>query len=183
MQITKILKKINKKNILLILIVSAVALTARLIPHLPNFSPLASVMLFTGTYSQSKKYIILPLLALFVSDLFIGFYKFEIMLAVYGSLTLIGLVGFWLKKNKNILNIASASLATSLLFFLISNWAVWYFGTWYSHDLKGLALCYNLAIPFFRNTLLSDISYSFLLFTSYELVSQMIKQKKVALSK
>lgn len=173
----------NKKNLLLILIVSAVALTARFIPHLPNFSPLASVMLFAGTYGQSKKYIILPLAALFISDLFIGFYKFEIMLSVYGSLILIGLAGFWLKKNKNILNTASASLAAALLFFILTNWAVWYFGSWYSHDLAGLILCYNLAIPFFKSTLLSNIAYAALLFTGYEIISQLIKQKKLAPTK
>ena len=173
----------NKKNILLILIISAVALTARLIPHLPNFSPLASVALFTGVYGQSKKYIILPLVALFISDLFIGFYKFEIMLSVYGSLTIIGLLGFWLKKHKNFLNITSSALASSLLFFLITNFAVWYFGTWYSHDLAGLAWCYNLAIPFFKNTLLSDLSYSLIIFGAWEAIALALKHKKLALTK
>jgi len=170
----------NKKNILLIIIISLIALSARLISHSPNFSPLASVMLFTGVYGQSKKYIIIPLIALFISDVFLGFYKMEIMLAVYGSLTLISVLGFWLKKNKNVLNIASSSLAAALLFFLISNGAVWYFGSWYRHDLSGLALCYNLAIPFFKNTLISNIIYASLLFGVYETVSQLIKQKITA---
>lgn len=173
----------NKKNILLILIVCAVALAARLIPHLPNFSPLASVALFTGVYAKSKKYIILPLIALFISDLFIGFYKFEIMLSVYGSLTLVGLLGTWLKKNKNFLNITTSALASSLLFFLVTNFAVWYFGTWYSHDLAGLAWCYTLAIPFFKATLLSDIIYSLIIFGAWETMALAFKHKKLAWSK
>lgn len=170
----------NKKNILLILIVAAIALAARLIPHVPNFSPLASVMLFTAVYGQSRKYIILPLLALLISDLFIGFYKLEIMLAVYGSLALVGVIGWWLKKNKNILNTASSTLGSALLFFLVTNFAVWYFGSWYSHDLTGLALAYNLAIPFFKNTLLSNIVYATLLFGVYEVVMYSVKEKKIA---
>jgi hypothetical protein len=173
----------NKKNLLLILIISLVALAARFIPHAPNFSPLASVMLFAGVYSTSKKYIIIPLIALFVSDLFLGFYKLEIMLGVYGSLALVGALGFWLKKNKNILNTISSTLASALLFFLITNFAVWYFGSWYSHDLAGLALAYNLAIPFFRATLLSNIIYATLLFASYEMISQVITQKKLLTNK
>lgn len=173
----------NKKNILLIAIISSIALAARFIPHVPNFSPLASVMLFTGVYGQSKKYIILPLIALLISDLFLGFYKLEIMLAVYGSLTLAGLIGFWLKKHKNILNTSSSTLASALLFFLISNFAVWYFGSWYSHDLTGLALCYNLAVPFFKSTLISNILYSTLLFGTYEIVTQTLKEQKLATKK
>jgi len=179
MNISKIYNEMNKKNILLILIISMVALAARLISHSPNFSPLVAVMLFTGVYGQSKKYIVLPLIALFISDLFLGFYKLEIMLAVYGSLIIASAIGMWLKNNKNILNTASATLASALLFFLITNFAVWYFGSWYSHNLAGLALCYNLAIPFFKNTLLSNIIYAGLLFTSYESLTQLIKQKKL----
>ena len=173
----------NKKNLLLIAIVSLIALVALFVPHLPNFSPLASVMLFAGVYGQSKKYIILPLLALFISDVFLGFYKLEIMLAVYGSLALIGILGSWLKKNKNILNIASSTLGSALLFFLITNFAVWYFGSWYSHDLAGLALCYNLAIPFFKATLAGNIVYSTLLFGVYEGATYIIKEQRLALKK
>lgn len=169
----------NKKNILLILIISIVALAARFIPHVPNFSPLVSVLLFTGAYAKSKKYILLPLIALSISDLFLGFYKLEIMLAVYGSLTLTAVIGMWLRNNKNILNTASSVLASALLFFLATNFAVWYFGTWYSHDLSGLALCYNLAIPFFKSTLISNIVYGSILFGIYELTTYAIKEKKV----
>jgi hypothetical protein len=173
----------NKKNLLLITIISLVALAARFIPHVPNFSPLASVMLFAGVYGQAKKYIILPLIALLISDLFLGFYKLEIMLAVYGSLALVGILGIWLKKNKNILNTASATLGSALLFFLITNFAVWYFGSWYSHDLAGLALAYNLAIPFFKSTLASNIVYATLLFGAYEWLSYSVRQEKLALKK
>jgi len=170
----------NKKNILLIIIISIIALTARLIPHVPNFSPLASVMLFAGVYTSSKKHLILPLIALFISDLFLGFYKLEVMLTVYSSLALISVLGVWLKNHKNVLNITSSTLASALLFFLTTNFAVWYFGTWYSHDLSGLMLCYNLAIPFFKSTLISNVVYSGLLFTSYELILQFNKKRCLA---
>lgn len=157
-----------KKNLLLIILISLIALLSRFIPHAPNFSPLASIMLFAAVYSKNRKYILLPLVALFISDIFIGFYKWQIMLSVYSSLTITALLGYYLKRNLNILNIISASMASALIFFLLSNFAVWHFGTWYNHDLNGLMLNYTLAIPFFKSSLLSNIFYSGFMFASYE---------------
>lgn len=159
----------DKKNLLLIIIVSIIGFASRLLPHMANFSPLASIILFTGVYATNKKYFILPFIALFISDIFIGFYKWEIMLSVYLSLGLIYLLSYFVKKEKNILNITSATLASALLFFLITNLAVWYFGDWYTKDLAGLMLNYSLAIPFFKATLASNIFYSSLMFGVYEL--------------
>ena len=173
----------NKKNISLIIIVSLIALIARFLPHLPNFAPLYSVMLFAGVYSKEKKYFFIPLVALFISDIFIGFYQWQIMLSVYLSFIAIAGLGKLLKKRKNIINTASATLASSIIFFLVTNFAVWYFGDWYSRDLAGLALCYNLAIPFFKSTLLSNLLYSGLLFGVYEFSAYALKNKKIIFNK
>ena len=43
----------------------------------------------------------------------------------------------------------------SLLFFVISNFGVWFLGNLYTPDLNGLINCYILAIPFFKNTIIS----------------------------
>lgn len=170
----------KKNNILLIVAVSLIVLAARLVPHMPNFSPLASVVLFAGVYAKDKRYIIIPLIALFISDLFIGFYKLEVMLAVYLSLALIGLVGILLEKNKNILNITTGAMASAILFFLATNFAVWYFGDWYPNTLSGLMMSYSLAIPFFKSTLLSTLLYSGVLFGTYEAGLYFYKQKVLA---
>jgi hypothetical protein len=173
----------KKSNIILIALVSSIILAARLIPHAPNFSPLIAVMLFSGVYNSSKKYILLPLLALFISDMFIGFYKLEIMLAVYGSLLAITGVGYLLRKQKNIINVISGSLASALIFFIVTNWAVWFFGNWYTNDINGLALSFSMAIPFFKNTLVSTMLYSGLLFGVYEGAYYLSKQKKLITNK
>ncbi len=173
----------KKSNLILIVLVSLVVIAARLVPHLPNFSPLASVLLFAGVYGRQKKYLILPLIALLVSDIFIGFYQWQIMLSVYLSLALIGIIGHYLKNHKNFLNIASGSLGGALLFFAVTNLAVWLFGNWYSHDLNGLALCYTLAIPFFKSTVLGNIFYSAILFGTYEFFSYLLRQKKLVFNK
>lgn len=173
----------RKNNLFLILLLALIVIAARLLPHLPNFSPLVGVMLFAGVYGQQKKYWLLLLGALFISDIFIGFYQWQIMLTVYGSLLLIALLGSQMRQYKNILNISTSALGSALLFFLSTNLAVWYFGNWYSHNLSGLLLCYTLAIPFFKSTLISTIVYSSLLFGLYESPGYLIKEKKLSTNK
>ncbi|PIR06506.1 MAG: hypothetical protein COV55_03115 [Candidatus Komeilibacteria bacterium CG11_big_fil_rev_8_21_14_0_20_36_20] len=173
----------NTKNLLLILIVSTVVLVARFLPHWPNFSPLASVILFSGVYAKNKKYIILPFIALLFSDFFIGFYHWGIMLSVYGSFAIIALFGLTLKKHKNIVNTISASLGSALFFFCLTNLAVWFFGNWYTHDFAGLTLSYTLAIPFFKNTIMSNLLYTGLLFGSYETLRHLIKNPSLLFNK
>lgn len=171
-----------KKQFLFILLLSLVAFISRLIWHVPNFSPLASITIFTSYFASNKKYLWLPLLALLASDLIIGFYHWAVMLAVYSATALNILIGWQLKKNKTSLNIISAALLSSLSFFLITNLAVWAAGEWYSKNLNGLALCFNLAVPFFRSTLASNILYSTLIFFVYDLLKEKMPEKKISLN-
>ncbi|MDD5749914.1 MAG: hypothetical protein PHO91_04020 [Patescibacteria group bacterium] len=174
-----------KKNILFIALVSLIGFLARLLPHLPNFSPFYSVLLFAGVYSRSPRYLLIPLGFLLLSDFWLGFYHSGVMVSVYLSFALIFLLGKIFKKRWSILNLASASLASALLFFLLTNFAVWYFGKggWYSSDLSGLLLCYQLAIPFFKNTLYSTLLYNGLLFGVYESSRYWLSQRKKPLIK
>jgi len=151
----------------------AAGVIIRILPHLPNFAPIAAMALFGGTYLNKKYALIIPLAALLISDLFIGFYNPWIMLSVYGSFALIGLIGLWLKNHKTVTNVLGASIFGSIIFFLISNFAVWavpgklalYPQTW-----QGLIQCYTMGLPFFRNTLLGDLFYVGVMFGLYEIV-------------
>jgi len=158
------MKKIYPLLILLIIIV-----VSRLFVHLPNFVPITAIALGAGVYLGKKWAIILPLTGLFVSDLFIGFYGWPIMLSVYGSFVLIGILSWWLKKNKNVANILAMSLSSSILFFIITNFSVWAFSPWYAKDLGGLLYCFELALPFFRNTMAGDLFYTAVFFAIFEL--------------
>ena len=82
-----------------------VATLARILPHPANFAPIAAIALFGGTYMGKKQALIIPLLAMFISDVFIGFDSFEMRIAVYGSFLITVLIGFWLKNHKNLKNI------------------------------------------------------------------------------
>lgn len=163
----------------LFFIVAAVVL--RLVPHLPNFAPIAALALFGGTYLNKRYALGIPLLAMLISDYFIGFYNLWIMLSVYGSFLLIGLIGLWLKNHKTVANIFGASLVGSILFFLVTNFAVWAVpGSMYLHNLQGLMQSYIMGLPFFRNTLMGDLFYTAAMFGLYELVLYLtVRRRKI----
>jgi hypothetical protein len=100
------------------------------------------------------------------------------MFSVYGSFLLTGIIGLWLAKRKTPANIILAAISSSILFFVITNLAVWYM--WYPRNFVGLTTCYALAIPFFRNTLLGDIFYAGVFFGGYELVLRFVRRIKLA---
>src|SRR5438046_9847769 len=110
-------------------IILAAALS-RLIPHPPNMTSVTAVALFGGAYFSDKRLAFLvPLAALFLSDLVLGFYRH--MEVVYSSFALIVCIGLWLQQNRSALHIAGAALAGSVLFVLVTNLGVWAFDSLY----------------------------------------------------
>jgi hypothetical protein len=100
----------------------------------------------------------------------LGFYSH--MAVVYFSFALIVCVGLWLQKRRSAFNIAGAALASSILFFLLTNFGVWAFGSLYPKTLEGLLACYVAAIPFFQNTLQGDLFFSVVLFGGFALLER-----------
>ncbi len=149
------------------------SIVLRLLPHPPNFAPIAALALFCGVYAAktSRWFLLAPLVAMFLSDLAIGFYDWRIMTTVYGSFGFIGLMGALVQRHKNIGTILLGTLAGSLLFYFTTNFAVWAFGAMYPHTLEGLLMSYTMAIPFFKFTVLGDLFYVFLFFGTYELAA------------
>ncbi len=145
-----------------------IAAFVRLIPHPPNFVPIAAMALFGGAYF-TKRWVafLIPLAAMLITDLILGFHS--TMWAVYLSFMLMVVIGMLLIKQKKISNIFLASVSASVLFFAITNFAVWASGIYYPKDLSGLAASYTAAIPFFHYTLLGDLFFVALMFGSFEL--------------
>jgi hypothetical protein len=170
-------------NLFLALVFLGIGIGFRLVPHLPNFTPIAAIALFGGVYFQKKLALILPLVALFFSDWLIGFYEPSLMVMVYGSFFLTVLLGFWLKQNKKWYTVGGAAVGSAVLFFIITNFAVWAFTPWYAKSLSGLVQCYIMAVPFFRNTLLGNLFYVPLFFGGYEIVKVWAKRKLLVLSR
>ena len=144
------------------------AVLARLIPHAPNFAPIGGLALFSGSHFKKKIALLIPITAMFLSDIFLGFHK--TIPFVYLSFIIIALIGGLIKTNKW-QSLLKASLVSSILFFLITNFGVWATGTMYQKNLSGLMQSYVMGLPFFRNTLLSDLFYSFSFFYGYRFLS------------
>ena len=159
------LLNILKKEIFPISLIIILAF-ARLIPHPPNFTPIIAVAIISGYFFKNFNLSVLILLAaMLISDLFIGFY--ENVFFVYASLLLITFIFHKISKKINFKNLFIFGFAGSLIFFIISNFGVWILGSPgvdnlpYDKNLNGLIECYILAIPFFGNTFLSTLIFSY----------------------
>ena len=166
------MEKITPKFWVLTLMIFAAAFV-RLIPHPPNFAPIAAMALFGGAYF-SKKWaaFIVPITAMFITDLFLGFH--ETMWAVYLSFVLIVVIGMLMLKEKKVSNVFFASVISSVSFFVITNFGIWLSTLYYEKTGAGLAMCYTAAIPFFHQTLLSDLFFVAILFGLFEIVKAKI---------
>lgn len=149
-----------KKEYGRILTLLLATIVLRLIPHPPNFSPLIALCFFGAAHFQ-KRYeaLLLPLVAMLLSDLVLGFHPF--LWVVYGSFALFSLLGWRLRTRMLCL---AAVPGASLFFYCVTNFAYWYQTPLYAKNSQGLLLCMAAGIPFFNNALAGDIFYSLLLF-------------------
>ena len=170
--------KVNSASALnlfrLSLIVSFIlfAAAARILPHSWNFTPIGAMAIFSGAKLDNKwTAVLIPLTALFLGDLFVGFHT--LMFVVYLSFCLSVLIGRYFRDRQTIANISVATLVGAVQFFLITNCAIWAFGfTPYAKTLSGLFTCYVAGIPFFGNTLASDAFYAVVLFGGFALAER-----------
>ena len=159
----------TKTKIGLAILLVACGVLGRILPHAWNFAPIVAIGLFAGARLGTRYAFTLPVLAMVISDMFIGFYDWRINLTVYIAMALSGGVGLLLRNRRNPIAIGIGSIAASTLFFLVTNGAVWAFSTMYTHSFGGLMSSYIAGIPFFRNAIVGDVLYSFAFFGLYEL--------------
>lgn len=157
-----------KQKLFIALGLIAVAVVGRLIPHLWNMTPIAGVAILAGARLGLRWGIAVPLIGMFVSDIFIGFYSLPILLSVYFSFALAGIVGFLVRKTGKVGVILGGSFLSAVVFFLITNASVWAFGAMYPHNFLGLAASYVAGLPFFQNQILGDLFFTTALFAVWE---------------
>jgi hypothetical protein len=179
-----------KQNTTMFIIAVVMIITAALsrIAFYPlNFSPVIAMALFGGAIIKDKKLAFaLPLFAMFLSDVIFevtniapGFWGWG-QLVGYGILALITIFGFNLKKI-NIGYVTGFSIASSLIFFFLSNTSVWIFDTTtYAQNFSGWINCLAAGIPFLKNGLAADLVYSALFFGGYVLLEKYAFRKAVA---
>jgi len=153
----------------------AVVAVSRFLPHPPNVACVAALGLFAGCYLNGRRAYLVPLAAMFGSDVVghlfglpgMGFYTPLTMALVYTGVMCAVPIGRWMKDRQSKLRLPAGSIAASTVFFLLSNFGVW-LGGWYPLTVAGLAACYTSAIPFFGYTIAGDLCFTLLLFGSWE---------------
>ena len=172
------------RGFLLFVLILAAALS-RLVPHPPNFSPIEAMALFGGAYFMHRTWAVLaPLIAMLVSDFLLGltmggiyleYFVSAHFLTIYACIALCAVLGFTLRERVGSLRVLGCAIAGSLLFFLLTNYAVWLTATDIATSPacgRSLGACYLAAVPFLKWTLLGTLFYAALLFGGYELLQR-----------
>lgn len=164
------IKKLSPRSLFIIGVILFGAFM-RLMPHWPNFTPIAAMALFGGAYFQKKHLaFVVPLAALFLSDLILGLHQW--LVPVYISFALVTGMGLLLKNRIKMGPVVLASVMAALLFFVITNFAVWIGSPYYPKNIGGLIECYVAGLPFLNNAMLGNLVYSGVFFGGFYLVKQ-----------
>lgn len=151
--------------------------------HMPNVAPVAAVALWAGMVLPAPWALVVPLSSMLIADSIIGFASLPITISIYVSYGFMFFIGVWLKKNYNVYSLIGSSMFGAILFYLLTNAAVWWFSGLYVRTWDGLLLSYFYAIPFFRNTFLGDVAYVCGLFLAWQYLPYWVSNFVKAMSK
>ncbi len=146
-----------------------------LLPLPPNAVPVVGVALLAGVVLRSRALAIaVPLTAMAISDAWIGTYNVPVMITVYAALLVPVVLSRLVlgRKKLSLARLGSTTLASSLIFFASTNFAVWAFGGWYAHTWAGLSHCFVAALPFLKYTVAGDMMWTSILFGIYVAATQ-----------
>jgi len=145
----------------------------RVMPHPWNFAPIGAIALFGGARFERRFFgIAIPLLTMLIGDSIIGFHS--LMPVIYATYALIAVVGMLLRDRESIPAVGGSALLSATIFYLTTNFAVWARGTMYAKTAGGLVACYVAAIPFFGNTVASDVLFTAIFFGVFAIAERKI---------
>ena len=160
-----------RADLMLAFALIALCVAARLLPHVQNFSPVAAAALFAGAVMGRRSLAVtVPLAAMLIGDLVLGFYHWQVMATVYAALAVPVLIGMIGRRHGLWLTAIGGALGSALIFFVTTNFAVWAFSGLYSLDSTGLAQCYIAGLPYLKYTVAGDLLWSVALFASLTLL-------------
>ena len=176
------MKKINLQTGVLSIIILLAAFT-RIMPHPPNFSPMAAIGLFGAAHFAKKwQAFFIPLIGIWISDLVINNYVYSSSSSnivwfysgfywQYISYILIIFAGLFIfNRGISLTKTFGGMISSSGIFFFVSNFGVWAGGTMYPKNFGGLITCYAAGVPFIHNTIISDVLFTTVLFGTYYLL-------------
>lgn len=183
------MKDTKNASLLWVIVLIFGAAFCRMLNHPVNFTPLGAMMLFGGV--QTKNYrlsILVPFVALFLSDLYLDNFRYHAdqwtwfykgALWVYLAFAIVFLIGRIFQPKLG-WRLAITSISGSIIFFVITNLAVWYGSALYAQNTSGLLQCFVAALPFLQNSLFGDLIYSFAIFGVYEYITIKSRSAKLA---
>lgn len=159
-----------KKEIGFSVLLVLIAVASRLVSHQWNFTAMGAVAVIAGFLITSRPLALATVLcSLLISDAVLGFHN--TMIAVYLGYALMALVGIFMASNK-FSRIVAASFIGSVTFFVVSNLGVWFEGQLYPQTFSGLITCFEMAVPFFRNEMISTMILAPVLYYTFNFVAK-----------
>jgi len=170
-----------RTDLLVIAVLIGLDIAARLAPHAPDFTPVAATALFAATLLRVRPLsVLVPIAGMMLGDAMLGFYDWRVMAAVYGTLALPAFAACLSDRLRRPLLIVPMLLSSSLIFFLVTNFAVWAFSPLYAANTAGLVKCYVAGLPFLRNMVEGDLFWGLVLFGGYWLAQNLRARNTVA---
>lgn len=169
--------------LILLFVLGAVAM--RFLPHAWNFTPVIAMLLLAGCFMKAKQ-LWIPVVALVASDFALNLWVYHYPAGAdqyftwTAYLVVLALALVALKGRVKIPALIGTALASSTAFFAISNFGVWAAGDMYPHTLSGLATCYLMGVPFYRNAAVGDLLYTAAFFGLYAVMARQLEQRKLA---
>jgi hypothetical protein len=162
--------RLNLTDLSAVAFLIAIDVAARILPHAPDFTPVAATGLFAATVLRVRILsLLVPVGAMLLGDAVLGFYDWRMMAVVYAALALPAIaacLSTWLRRPAMAVPVL---LVNSLTFFVVTNFAVWALSPLYAADAAGLLKCYVAALPFLKNMAAGDLFWGLVLFGSYEI--------------
>jgi Family of unknown function (DUF6580) len=145
------------------------AVAVRFLPHPWMFTPVVGALLFFGARG-SRRQLWIPLALLVASDLLLTklVYHYVFLwdqLVIFAWYAAILWLGTTLGARPKMLRVVVASLASSVSFFLVTNFTSWAIGTLpYPRNLSGIMESYIAGLPFFRHAVEGDLLFTMAMF-------------------
>ena len=174
-------KLLNGKMVLAMV----VGIVGRLIPHIPNVTPLLGLSLFSGANLSRSQAFLTVLLTLAISDVALAFmYGYPIFsfwtFFTYSGFVVITAIGSHYRKALSRLRGLLYVFGASLGFWLWTNFGVWLVGGLYPKTIGGLGFCYVAALPFLRNAMIGDVIWSAVFFGLFAIIGKRLKTRQKA---
>jgi len=165
---------------------TVVSALGRLVPHLPNVTPLGGSCLFAGSKVSGLLAYVLPLAVMAITDPFVGGYSWA-SIAVYSCFLINVWIGRSMLRNATALRVGAAAFLCSAQFFALTNLAIWLEGAishspFHKPGVAGLLLTYELGLPFWGRTLAGDLLFSAVLFAAYAVLVRRIAPVRKAVT-